>query len=354
MRELQLDSLHADGEHLVLIDADGTRYRVAISEALRVAVRRDRPHFEALRAREASALSPREIQARLRAGASVTEVATESGVDDDAIRRYEGPVRAEQAWVVEQTRALPVRSEVGSPTLGDLVVDRLAARGITTPPEWEAIRHPGEGWSVTASYPDSSGVTVARWRVDLPTRSVTALDDESRLLSEIDLGTRTARPFDVEEGARAAQATVRTAPSGQESQVSTDVLLDRLGQQRGRRSPEPTLDQNEVAAKGAPVGPAEDSTENAPDREVAIKDQEQNDEVGLFDLPPVLTLQRTSDAAGESAATESTRPEGETPSIASDDEPQTETPTAPASRGRKNRRASVPSWDEIVFGSKSD
>ena len=43
MGELELVGLHEDGEHLVLSAADGQKYRLRIDEALRAAVRRDRP-----------------------------------------------------------------------------------------------------------------------------------------------------------------------------------------------------------------------------------------------------------------------------------------------------------------------
>jgi len=202
MVELELDSLHADGENLILRGPDGQRYRLVIDEALRTAVRRDRPHLEALRAREASALRPRDIQSRIRAGASVEEVAAEGGLTLESVRRYEGPVQAERSWIAQQTRALPIGREVGAPTLGDLVVDRLAARGVTSEAEWDAVRRAGEPWEVAVAFTAGGSLRVAHWQVDLTTRSLVALDDESRWLSETELtGSRRAargRPFDVE------------------------------------------------------------------------------------------------------------------------------------------------------------
>lgn len=202
MVELELDSLHADGENLILRGPDGQRYRLVIDEALRTAVRRDRPHLEALRAREASALRPRDIQSRIRAGASVEEVAAEGGLTLESVRRYEGPVQAERSWIAQQTRALPIGREVGAPTLGDLVVDRLAARGVTSEAEWDAVRRAGEPWEVAVAFTAGGSLRVAHWQVDLTTRSLVALDDESRWLSETELtGSRRSargRPFDVE------------------------------------------------------------------------------------------------------------------------------------------------------------
>ncbi len=45
-----------------------------IDEPLRAAVRRDRPQLEQLRAEQASVMAPREIQARIRAGATLVQL----------------------------------------------------------------------------------------------------------------------------------------------------------------------------------------------------------------------------------------------------------------------------------------
>ena len=141
MGELELVGLHEDGEHLVLVAPDGARFRVRIDEPLRAAVRRDRPQLEQLRAESAGTLSPREIQARIRAGATTQEVADSAGLPVERVRRYEGPVLAEREHVAEQARGTRVGRDVGAPTLGDLVTDRLAARGVDPGSlAWDAAR----------------------------------------------------------------------------------------------------------------------------------------------------------------------------------------------------------------------
>lgn len=375
MRELQLDSLHPDGEHLVLRDADGERYRIAIDEPLRVAVRRDRPHLEALRASGSGSLRPRDIQALIRAGASVEEVAATGGVAVESVRRYEGPVLAERVWMVEQTRQLPIGHEVGAPTLGDLVTDRLAARGVRGEIQWDAVRRPGEPWEVTVTFTSEShdggaddgrdgspdGEHRARWQVDLQARSLTALDDESRLLSETDLTARRGRaPFDVEAGAgRGADVVVRDSrtdgaggsagtagtadPAGDPgAQAATDVLLDRLTAARGRRQPGTGQQAPEQSASAAPQDLAQGSGMGGDD--------------ALFPVAPVLSLRRP-DAGEETPAGEAEsgvdrrETEGADPDQA--DTPAPPPPTRKTGRAAKGRRT-VPTWDEIVFGAKSD
>lgn len=398
MRELALESLHADGEHLVLVDSEGTRFRLPIDEALRIAVRRDRPQLEALRAREASALRPRDIQSRLREGSSVDEVAAEGGISLDAVRRYEGPVRAEQAWIVQQTRGLQIGREVGSPTLGDLVVDRLATRGARTAVTWRALRRVGEPWTVTVEFEADGQQRRAAWHVDLHARSLAALDEESRWLSETDLG-QGGRPFDVEadesprgadvtmagssapaarttgakatagtskkvrspqarhprpttpatRGAAAGESAVDEAPAVEqtlEQEAATDVLLERLAAARGKRA-------EQTAAPTAPdagTEAAESAGMNAPFDDA------------LFPVAPVLHLRPTDQPDGEAQAegeapTEHTGADPSDPAEqgpgAESDADEAQAPKSP-SRSKRNRRTSVPSWDEIVFGSRSD
>src|SRR5690625_2703710 len=70
MVELELVGIHDDGEHLVFKDAANQRYQLAITEALRAAVRRDRPQLEQLRS---ATIRPRVMLALIRAVASAQE-----------------------------------------------------------------------------------------------------------------------------------------------------------------------------------------------------------------------------------------------------------------------------------------
>src|SRR5690554_3458298 len=58
MRELELDGIHDDGEHLLLVDSDGERYTLRIDKALRAAVRSDRPALNMIQAADAAPVRP--------------------------------------------------------------------------------------------------------------------------------------------------------------------------------------------------------------------------------------------------------------------------------------------------------
>ena len=135
MQDLTLVGVHDDGEHLVLVGPDGHRYRVRVDEPLRAAVRRDRARLGQLQVEQSGVLRPKDIQARIRAGQTAEEVAADSGVPVENVRRYEGPVLAEREFVARQARAVRVRrgnpGVPGSyPTLDELVTQRLTAREV--------------------------------------------------------------------------------------------------------------------------------------------------------------------------------------------------------------------------------
>ena len=102
-----------------------------------------------------NALSPREIQSRIRAGASVDDVASESGMDLDRIEAFAGPVLAEREHIAgaAQTATIRRRGEAGSHRrLGDLITQRLRSRGIDSEGvEWDAWRQADLKWRVVAT-----------------------------------------------------------------------------------------------------------------------------------------------------------------------------------------------------------
>jgi len=114
-----------DADHLLLVDDNGGGHRVALDDRLHGALQR------AAHAGE-SRLSPREIQERLRAGASVEQIATAAGVSVERIRRWEGPVLAERAYALQRALATrysrPPDGSVSGP-LGRLVTARLDSSG---------------------------------------------------------------------------------------------------------------------------------------------------------------------------------------------------------------------------------
>lgn len=185
MHDLRLVGVHGDGEHLLLTDAEGGRFLLAIDDAVRAAVRRDRPHLGQLQIEIEGGLRPRDVQVRIRAGATAEEVASLAGWPVEKVRRYEGPVLAEREHVASVAREVRLRRRGGSVTLGAEVSRRLMARGVDLDHvRWDAWRVDGDPWTVTVTFPAGGRERSARWHLDLAARSVSPGDDEARWLSE--------------------------------------------------------------------------------------------------------------------------------------------------------------------------
>ncbi|WP_277213794.1 septation protein SepH [Isoptericola croceus] len=406
MAELELVTLHEDAERLVLRGPDGVEHTLTITEALRAAVRRDRPRTEALQAESAATLRPREVQSRLRAGATAEELAEASGLPLEHVRRYEWPVITERDHVVTQVRNHHVDPE-GKIELGRLADARLAARGV---PEGEATwtaRREGNGpWKVEVRFTAGERERNARWSFDPKGRVVVALDDEARWLGQPDdpvppetLGVpgvvdRRHRPSSRPDAAAEATALLlddlagrrgqrppqrprRAEPGPQDQELPLDLgapddaddgasVVD-LGARRDAHRVAQSADPGSSAAAAAGTGdePPDGAEPAAPDDGGPEARPAASDEAPpATDVPP--TDAPTADAARAAASPPSDDDGGQDPDVSPRPEPATATPAsapsavlgevAPPGRGKSGRRsprkgrAQVPSWDEIVFG----
>ena len=370
MLELELVGLHGDGESLTLTGPDGQRYQLRVDDALRAAVRRDRPQLEQIRAGE-SALRPRDIQARIRAGATAAEVAQEAGLPIEHVQRYEGPVVAERTWVAQQAQRFTVGREADAPTLGDLVVDRLATRDVDHRAiEWDAVRGEDRAWMLVLRFSAGDKDRTARWGVDLGSRATTALDNESRWLSETEVAAQRpaarrhlspVRPYDVE-----ADGDVGPAIAA----VDADLANDRA-QSHHEADDDATGEPDDLGLGDLPAVTTDDLLAELRATRGTRHDidlGEDESEPGLWDLPPaahppasrpeeatdahVLPLPRgtqpAEDEPGTTPALEIPEPPAPQPEAADP------SPAGKGGKRRRSRRASVPSWDEIVFGAKPE
>ena len=111
MRELKIVGLDADSKYVVCeIDEPAEQFRLAADDRLRELLRGEaappeQPHLDI---DITNMLSPKEIQARIRAGASVEQVAEASGTDIARVRRFAHPV------LLERFRAAELATAAGS------------------------------------------------------------------------------------------------------------------------------------------------------------------------------------------------------------------------------------------------
>ncbi|WNB84441.1 septation protein SepH [Cellulomonas sp. ATA003] len=358
MGELELVGLHEDGEHLVLVGSDGQRFRLRIDEPLRAAVRRDRPQLEQLRAERYGSLAPREIQARIRAGQSAAAVAESADIAIEQVRRYEGPVLAEREHVAGLAQRTRVGRDSDAPVLGDLVPDRLAARGVDLATiEWDAFRDGPAPWTVVVRFVAGGEKREALWTFDAQARAVQALEDEARWLSETELADEVIPRRHL---AAVRDVVFDVGPDGSVRPLTPlvdDVVLDPEDEPVPMDATAALLD--DLRTKRGVRQPFDDSE---PDEEFEGFGPQRAFDLGGAELPPAAHPPHSD----PSAATDDTvlpAPSGprritepETPVALEPDEPLPDDAAPPLverPRGRRGR-PSVPSWDEIVFGAKPE
>ena len=186
MTELRVVGRTQDGEHIELTDNDGNKFLVRVSDSLRAAVneRRLTPVIES-----SPKLSIKEIQARLRAGESYSDVANLSGLSTEKIERYASPIMQERAWIIEQ--ALKASPKGASLPLSELVILRLAPRGVNmNQVSWNTWRLDDGTWHLVLTYPSSEGQSEASWIFDPNKRSFVSRDDGARWINGEEIPTK--------------------------------------------------------------------------------------------------------------------------------------------------------------------
>ncbi|MBB3158263.1 hypothetical protein FHS07_001959 [Microbacterium proteolyticum] len=337
----QLKVIGTEDDVLVVATQAGERFALALDEVLRVEARRAR------RDREdddrAPRPSPREIQAHIRAGMSAREVASLLNARIEDIERFEGPVLAEREHVVSQALAVPVllggTIEHDAPITFGAAVRAKLSEASASAERWTSWKE-GASWMVKLEFTANGVDHDARWGFD-PRRStlspqnadaiqlsrqgslpegliprLRALDTVQKDESRFDSGSFGLRRLDIEDEpgveatgpvAPAVQAAaIKRAPDAPVTSAETADLLEALRRRRGQREPLPGIAETEPEPR--PSGPP----------------------VALFD------------AAEPAVVDEPTAPA-----------PEPERPQADSARRAKGR-PSMPSWDEIVFGARSD
>ncbi|WP_225800510.1 septation protein SepH [Streptomyces sp. NK15101] len=341
MPELRVVAVSNDGTRLVLKAADSTEYTLPIDERLRAAVRNDRARLGQIEIEVESHLRPRDIQARIRAGASAEEVAQLAGIPVDRVRRFEGPVLAERAFMAERARKTPVRrpGENSGPQLGEAVQERLLLRGAEKDTvQWDSWRRDDGTWEVLLVYRVAGEVHTASWTYDPPRRLVQAVDDEARaLIGETD-DTIAAAP----EPSFPFVPRIARLPRDRPLDRALDRQIDRSDRQleRAPAPAEPEEERDSLTSlleavpnfRGDMVVPEQPDTE--PSEELEAEE------------PP---------APAASAGAGSAYADVLMPRAVSGHRDRLHGATdrqAEADGVRPGRRAAVPSWDEIVFGTR--
>ncbi len=338
MPELRVVAVSNDGTRLVLKAADSTEYTLPIDERLRAAVRNDRARLGQIEIEVESHLRPRDIQARIRAGASAEEVAQLAGIPVERVRRFEGPVLAERAFMAERARKTPVRrpGETTGPQLGEAVAERLLLRGAEKDTaQWDSWRRDDGTWEVLLVYRAAGEPRAASWSYDPPRRIVSALDDEARaLIGESEDAPEPSFPF-VPRIAR----------------LPRDRPLDRPSPVAPVPEPEPASD----AASPEEGGGERDSLTSLLEAVPSFRGDMVVPDTAAATAETPAEAAETVEPPAPAASAGSAYADVLMPRSVSGHRERlvgTTDRQAEADGVRPGRRAAVPSWDEIVFGTR--
>jgi hypothetical protein len=185
MRELKIVGLDLDGKHVICEGDDpADKFKIRVDDRLRAAVRGDgaRVNQTHIDVEVPSMLRPKEIQARIRAGASVEQLATAAGVDIARVERFAHPVLLERARAAElATAAHPILADGPSVlTLLETITSSLMARGLNPDgTTWDAWRNEDGRWTVQLGWKAGRSDNLAHFRFCPGSHggTVTAVDD---------------------------------------------------------------------------------------------------------------------------------------------------------------------------------
>jgi hypothetical protein len=325
MRELGLDGLSEDGRFLIARDpaSDETFHIPADHRLTSLVGKSSRSGATAgqLEIKMESSLSPREIQTRIRRGETPQSVADSAGVPVDQIIGFAGPVLAEREYMCEQARKTTIRRKhVGGAgvLLGVLVNDNIAADGgVPESATWDAWRREDGRWTVTVS-PDGS--EPATFLFDVKSRYVVPADEFAHgLVGDVALP----------DSADMAIADAVRSPKRTAQQAADELVESLLEEQQTELEPVSELPPLDRAAL---TGVA--SIKDARDRRA---------------LEQLATDAESSDQSHAEALQAQEIDEFED-SIEHD----VAVPDTMGPRKKRHERRRVPSWDEIMFGDKTD
>jgi hypothetical protein len=339
MPQLRVLGISEDGRHLLCRNAerdDQTSFTVPIDERLRAAIRGDVSRFGQLEIEMEPQLRPREIQRRVRAGASVDQVAAAAACSIERVERYAYPVLMERSAMSEQAQAVHPLQSAALGTVGAAQADKSLVEIVTATlterlqqrdMAWDAFRDE-RGWTVRLSWRAGRSENSAEWAFDPRPGggTVTARNDAAADL--------------VEPGVMPLR-TVEATGSGADDRAS--------------RNPGATGDPGRRPRHGGPPSMTADEhlvADTVTDRRAAVE--------GLH--PQEATRTGTDDGASQARSPGEGRSPGEAGAsgVGSESAPAPGTGSGSASAsgsaarsGRLGQKPPMPSWEDVLLGTRA-
>ncbi len=260
MRELKVVGLDVDGMHILCEDDQPTQYKLRLDDRLRAAVRGDAVRINQTQMElevPKTMLRPKEIQARIRAGASVEQLACAADVDVSRIMRFAHPVLLERARAAElATASHPVLEDGPSVlTLLETVTTALVSRGLDPDEtQWDAWRNEDSRWTVQVGWKAGRSDNLAHFRYSPGAHggTVTAVDEPA---SEL-IDPRFERPlrvapmaqldFDIPDMIVIAEPKPKPEPEPEPQPEPEPERVENRPEPAERQAPRPTRNGKRV------------------------------------------------------------------------------------------------------------
>ncbi|HTX27643.1 MAG TPA: septation protein SepH [Streptosporangiaceae bacterium] len=395
MQELRFVAVSEDGRYAVLaVPGRSARFTLPIDERLRAVALGQTSRLAQYEIEVESPLRPKEIQARMRAGETAEEIADAAGIAVERVRWFEGPVLAERAYVADQAQSASVRRPGESlpstpgPRLGEIVAERLTALGVDPEDaQWDAKKRGDGSWLVELTFTVAGRLHIAEWVFDPRRRHVLPADENAARMSlpgAEPLQPNAPRPGEATVTQLAPRLTAGhgaaafSSPGNGTAGPSADAWsrYERPGaarppapqhapavppqappaavpaEPRGEISRRPPAEANPVPPAAAnpsaevPASAAEASPPTAAPHQPA---QAAAVAADANPVAPAAPRQGAQAPEADAAATGTPVPQDDT--APAPPEPAGEQAGRQGRKAARGKRSSVPSWDEIMFGS---
>lgn len=367
MRDLTPVRLTGGGTQLVLVDGKGVEYAVPIARVHQVlgnargvqeqaesatgttsatptpGIRREKVD-QRMDQKMESALRPRDIQTRIRAGESPEDVAAVAGTSVEKVMIFAAPVLAERAHIARSAQSSSVRRTSAEPastvrTLGPSAEARLREEGVDPESvDWDAWRRDDGRWTLVATYHHDGEPRRARFSYDQPGHFVAPADDEGRWL--VGDGQFPSR----QQKAQTTTRRLTPVPRYDEQLPLGDDAIELV-----REEPAPVA---APAAHDHPAAPEPDAVTGDADWIAPDKGHHGSPlhASAWVEGPEEALAHPEPELAEPAPEPRPEQPPGEAKAKAEpESEPESDQQARrPLKKGRG--RASVPTWDEIMFG----
>jgi hypothetical protein len=334
---------------LIAATESGERFRLVIDEVLQSHVRRSRKEPT-----QGPKPSPRDVQAHIRSGLSAEEVADITGADLEYVQRFEGPVLAEREHIVGAALSVHVLTTVDptrdddDDTFGSAIRARLESLGASEE-RWTSWKESTGGWVVKLSFTASDIDHDARWSFEPKKQALAPLNSEAVTLSK--------------QGELPQHGLIPRLRAVERDDSRPDDSRFDSGAFNFRDSSDDNLDLSptiDISAIGRPQASSKAAAAAAINRAEDAGSQS-NQTADLLEALRKRRGERESAHTDEANADTAQAPRLVDASAADqkapDDAPAPSSAEVGVSSARgssKRGRTTMPSWDEIVFGARTD